>query len=395
MDTNSSFQKAFSSWKIALAIILGLGIAAWMMYRSLEQKQFIPTETQRGNYRWIDANKNGLVDVHNPQEFVQGKHGNYRLQVIGDVLQAINWSWKSFLWLGLALICMVGRDFAYMLRIKILTQQRLNWKASFNVIMLWEFASALSPGVLGGTTVAMFILNREKIELGRSTAIVVITAMLDNLFYVLLVPLVFIFISKTALFPSATTAEQSVEIAFWIGYGLFTTICVLLLISIFKYPQLMSRLLQFIFRLPFLKKGRAKAIQTGKEIITTSKELQQESWTFWLKSFGATVLSWSSRYLVINCILAAFLPITVGNHFFIFGKQLILWLLMRVSPTPGGSGVAEYAFGELMSDFSQSALLLAALALIWRLISYFPYLFIGAFLLPRWIKNTANTSERA
>jgi uncharacterized protein (TIRG00374 family) len=60
---------------------------------------------------------------------------------------------------------------------------------------------------------------------------------------------------------------------------------------------------------------------------------------------------------------------------------------MLVSPTPGGSGVAEFAFGELLVSFSQSTLLLAALAILWRLISYFPYLFIGAFLLPRWLKN--------
>lgn len=99
------------------------------------------------------------------------------------------------------------------------------------------------------------------------------------------------------------------------------------------------------------------------------------------------MMSWISRFLVINCILAAFLALKWNDHLFILGKQLVLWLLMRVSPTPGGSGVAEYAFGELMADFSQSALLLAGLALLWRLISYFPYLFIGAFLLPRWLRK--------
>jgi hypothetical protein len=40
-----------------------------------------------------------------------------------------------------------------------------------------------------------------------------------------------------------------------------------------------------------------------------------------------------------------------------------------------------------MSDFSHSALLLAGLALIWRLISYFPYLVIGALILPKWLKK--------
>ena len=93
-----------------------------------------------------------------------------------------------------------------------------------------------------------------------------------------------------------------------------------------------------------------------------------------------------SRYLVVNAILAAFLNIGLMDHVHIIGKQLVLWLFMLVSPTPGGSGVAEFAFGELLAGFSSSAILLAALAILWRLISYFPYLFIGSILLPRWLR---------
>jgi uncharacterized protein (TIRG00374 family) len=62
-------------------------------------------------------------------------------------------------------------------------------------------------------------------------------------------------------------------------------------------------------------------------------------------------------------------------------------MFLRVSPTPGGSGVAEWAFGELMSDLTTSFILLGAMAVIWRLISYFPYLLIGSFILPRWLKR--------
>lgn len=393
MENNSTLKSAFSSWKIVLAIALGLGIATWMVVSSLSQAHFIEVPAGTGTHMWKDVNKNHVVDYSNEKEFVPAVHGNYRQQQIGDLLHEINWTTKSLFWILLALIFMVGRDYAYMLRIRILTKKRLDWKASFNVIMLWEFASALSPGVLGGTTVAMFILNKEKIELGRSTAIVVITAMMDNLFYVLMVPLVFLFISPSLLFPSQTGAQQSVEVGFWLAYCLFTFICILLFLSVFWYPQLMGRFLSFIFRLPFLKKWRQKAITTGEEIVLTSRELRNESFGFWLKTFGATVMSWCSRYLVINCILAAFLSLGLFSHLFILGKQLVLWLLMRISPTPGGSGIAEYAFGELMTGFGGSALLLAGLALLWRLISYFPYLFIGAFLLPRWLRKKDDVQD--
>lgn len=387
MDNEKQIKSAFSSWKIILAVVLGLGIAGWMVYRSLNKTQFIKVESGIGTHKWVDSNHDNKVNISNPDEFVLSDGGNYREQTVSDILQEIIWTSKSFLWIALAILFMAGRDLAYMWRIRILTQRQLSWKSSFDTIMLWEFASALSPGVVGGSAVAMFILNKEKIELGRSTAIVVITAMMDNLFYIVLVPLVFLFISPALLFPASSVTHQGVELAFWIAYGLFTLIGLILFISVFWYPQLVGRFLAFIFRIKILKKWRKKAIKTGDEIVITSQELKKENWKFWFSSFLATLLSWTSRYMVINAILAAFLTLRFHDHVFIFAKQLVLWLLMIVSPTPGGSGVAEYAFGELMADFTNSALLLAGLALLWRLISYFPYLFIGAFILPRWLRK--------
>ncbi len=387
MQEEARLKSAFSSWKVVLAIVLGLGIAGWMMYRSLNQTQFIQVEQGTGTHVWQDSNHNKRVDQSDASEFRIAENGNYRKQKVTDILRDIHWTSQSVFWILMALLFMVGRDVAYMWRIRILTQKRLSWNSSFNTIMLWEFASALSPGVVGGSAVAMFILNKEKIELGRSTAIVVITAMMDNLFYIILVPLVFLFISPLLLFPAESTVQHGVEFAFWLAYGLFALIGIILFISVFWYPQLVGRFLGFIFRLKFLKKWRKKALKTGEEIVITSKEFKQENWKFWFTSFLATFISWTSRYMVINSILAAFLTLRFHDHVFVFAKQLILWLLMIVSPTPGGSGVAEYAFGELMSDLTQSALLLAGLAFLWRLISYFPYLFIGAFILPRWLRK--------
>lgn len=390
MTETKSFESAFSSWKIILAIALGLGIAGFMMYRSLQQTHFVDISDlagEVGTHSWVDHNGNGQVDIHDATEFREDANGQFRKQKLGDILREISWTSTSLVWLLLAILFMVGRDFGYVWRIKILTKNKLTWGRGTIVIMLWEFASALSPGVIGGTAVAMFIMNKEKIDLGRSTAIVVITAMLDNLFYILMVPFVFLFVAPSLLFPAETGADRGVEFAFWSAYVLFSVLGILLFLSIFKFPRLISSIINFVFRLPILRRWKDKAARTGDEIAITANELKRENWRFWIGSFAATCVSWISRYLVINCILAAFLSIPAGKHLFILAKQLILWLVMRVSPTPGGSGVAEYAFGELMSDFSQSTLLLAGLAIIWRLISYFPYLFIGAFIFPRWIKR--------
>ena len=378
-------QKSFSSWKIKLAILLGVGISLWMLYRGISEERFIPVENKSGDYNWIDANGDGNVNSNLSAEFNAVPKGDYVKQTFTDALSAIRWNSKTFLWLGVALLFMVGRDFFYMLRIRLLTNKELTWKSSFSVIMLWEFASALSPGVVGGAAVAMFILKREKIALGRSTAIVLITTLFDNLFYIILIPFVFLFIGQADLFPTETAGSLTVQYVFWIGFSVILFLSLFLFTAIFIAPKLAGKLLVTICKLPFLTKWRDRTSKTGEDIVLAATEFKKENLFYWIKLFLITCGSWISRYLVINAVLQAFLVLGFMDHILILGKQLVLWLFMLISPTPGASGVAEYAFGELLSGFSESTLLLATMAIIWRLISYFPYLFIGAVLLPRWL----------
>lgn len=382
----SPLKSAFSTWKIAVAIGLGLLISGWMLYRGVTSVHFVKVETGKGTHSWVDGNQNKKVDAQVLEDFAPKKNGDFRQQTVSDALAQIEFQASTWWWLFGALLFMVGRDFFYMLRIRLLTKNKLTWKAAFYVIMLWEFASALSPGVVGGAAVAMFILNRETIPFGKATAIVIITAFMDNLFYVVMIPFVFLFIHHSALFP--TGDSSALAWWFWIGYSVIFAVCLLLYLTIFWYPKLASRFLLFIFRLPFLRRWKFIAREWGKDIETASAEFKQEKRSYWITVFLATFGSWMSRYLVINAIMNAFLDLGFLENMRILGKQFVLWLFMLVSPTPGGSGIAEYAFGELLADFGATAILLAGMAILWRLISYFPYLFIGAIVLPAWIKRT-------
>jgi len=386
-------KNAFASWKVYLAIISGLIVTVFLIYSSLQATHFIKVPTNIGTHCWIDGNANHQLDANLEDDFRVCKSGDYKKEQLSDLLKELNWTSTTFLWLALAVFCMFGRDLFYMIRIKLLTKHQLSWNASFYVILLWEFASALSPGVVGGASVAMFILNKENINLGRSTAIVMITALMDNLFFILLIPIVFLFVAPEVVFPTHSSLDKSIAIVFWGGFSVLFLVCFLLFLSIFIAPKTLGKLLLIICKLPFLKKFHPKVIQLDADIQTSSSVLKNESWKFWTFSFLATLGSWSCRYLVINCILAAFLPLTFSQHFFVLGKQLVLWLFMLVSPTPGGSGIAEFAFGELLGELSNSTLLIIALAVIWRLISYFPYLIIGAVILPKWLSRLSKSKE--
>jgi hypothetical protein len=286
-----------------------------------------------------------------------------------------------------------------MIRIRILSEGDLNWRQAFRVIMLWEFTSAITPSTVGGTAVAVVFLHKEGITVGRSTSIVLATSFLDELYFVILFPVILLIVGGDILF---TTSLQGTGIALLnnlvfvaiAGYLIILAWVLLVGYGLFIDPVKIKKTIIWIFGLPLLKRWKDSAVRAGDDIIESSHELKRKPFIFWIKAFTATFLSWTSRYWVVNCILVAFF--TINNHFLIFARQLVTWIMMIISPSPGGSGFAELILGRYISDaipadpaYIQSLAL--AIAIIWRIISYYPYLIIGASIVPGWIqKNFVN-----
>jgi len=392
-------SKQLNRRRVLIPLLIGLTVSVVLLVYNLNQVQFKKVESGAGTHAWVDANNNGKPDFSDEAEFVEatGEKADFIMLTYSKTLASIRWTWESSLWIFLAIVMMGFRDFGYMLRIRILTDKFLSWRQSFSVIMIWEFASALTPGVVGGAAVAMFILNREKVPLGRSTAIVVITAILDNLFYIVMVPAVLLYVGAGNLFPplgdkTVLGMEMNVVTLFWVAYGIVCFLFVFLTSGIFFIPGLIKRTLVGIFSLPALRRWKDSARKTGDEIIITSKELRNRKSAFWLKAFGATFMSWTGRFLVVNCLIMAFADTGIIEHLTIYARQLGMWVIMLVSPTPGGSGVAEYAFSGFLEEFVPFGLI-GLMAILWRLVSYYPYLFIGSVLLPRWLRSTATKNK--
>ena len=306
-------------------------------------------------------------------------------------LQAIELNGRVIGMLLLALLFAVLRDVGYMFRLRTLSEKQISWRNVFDDIMLWEFSSAITPSVVGGSGVAIFILSKEGIAVGRSTAIVMITAFLDELFYVVMVPMLFVFAGAN-LFPDSVPTMDvmgytlGIKQVFWIGYGFMIFLISIIFFGIFVSPTGFKKLLELIFKIPFLNKWKQSATETGDEVITTSIELKGKPFTFWVQTFGSTALSWTSRFLVANFLLMAFTALSFSENIMVLSRQLIMWVIMLISPTPGSAGVAELAFGSFLSDYTPVGLAIV-LAVLWRLFTYYPYLFIGAFILPNWIQR--------
>ena len=119
----------------------------------------------------------------------------------------------------------------------------------------------------------------------------------------------------------------------------------------------------------------------------TSAWVKGRSLRWWAEVFGGTVLSWFSRYFVVNALFWAFVPSASG--LLVFGRQFVVWVVLMVSPTPGGSGISEWLFANYYGDLIGDLGVAAVLALVWRLFSYYIYLIAGVSLLPGYFGKNA------
>lgn len=282
----------------------------------------------------------------------------------------------------LAFFMLLIKELAYIYRIRTLTDKDLTWTSSVYVILLWEFASAVTPSVVGGTAVAVFILLKEKINLGKSLAYVMLTAILDNMFFVVFAPLALVLIGNNS-FPEFEGALRGLFIT---SYSLITIYTFVMIFALFFRPRLFKWILIKITSLGFLRRWRYAAYQHGNEVMWASTLIKGKQKRYWFRIIMSTIVAWVARYAILNCIIAAFTNgLIVTDHLLLLGKHVILWVVMLISPTPGGSGVAENFFIQFFSTYLNEFTLGATL--FWRLVTYYPYLLIGAIILPKWIKR--------
>lgn len=382
--------------RIMIPVVIGLAVATYLLVSNLNEVRFEEVSTGTGQYTWVDSDADGEVALDDEEEFVEDPDGNYIRVTYREILGNIDWTWQSAFWFFMALLCVVARDAGYMYRIRVLTDKALSWRKAFDTIVLWEFASALTPSIVGGSGVALFILNREGIRMGKSTAVVMVTALLDELFYITMVPIILLLIGTGQLFPVSLEKEIfgvtfGTQGIFWLGYFFIVALTTVIALAIFFRPRLFKYLLLQIFRLPFLKRWRYDIIALGNDIIITSRELKGKNKRFWIQALSATYFSWTARFILVNMLIMAVVP--VMDHFLLYGRQLVMWVIMLISPTPGSSGLAEFAFTGFLADFIPLGLA-GGLAFIWRLLTYYIYIFVGVIVLPRWLRRTRIESAR-
>jgi len=340
-------KKTFSIWKVLLPVAIGLGVVAYMF--------------------WEDAKKENLAEVWNHIDFTP----------------------RAWFCIGLAFLFMFGRDFGLSWRFRALTDHELKWTQAFKVDFLCEFTSCITPSAVGGSSLGMVFLNSQGIEFGRATTLMMTTLFLDELFFVIGCPLVVFLTPAHEIFASGGASfSHGIKLTFWFVYACLFVWTLILFTGIIWKPEWIRKVIGKVFSWRLLRKWQESAVALGDNMVATSKELRTKPFYFWLEVFGGTALSWTSRYLVVNALFLGFLSQDDPWQWVIFARQFVIWVVLMISPTPGGSGLSEWLFSEYYGDLVPTAGLALILAIFWRVISYYVYLIIGALIVPGWLKST-------
>lgn len=308
-------------------------------------------------------------------------------------LSRVRWTGRVGFAILLAGSMLLLRDLGYVLRLRLLTDKQLSFWTSVRIILLWEFGSAITPGMIGGKAVAIFLLIKNKVNAAKASSMVLLSILLDEFIFIVLFPLFYFFLGSAMLHGNTTCPDwielrtkmpfidniKYLESTIFIILGFIMLFVVTAFIGIFLNPIWIRTGIYSISTLrPFVRWGESMRA-FGDEILETSRQIKSKSFFFWVQLLFYTLMSWIGRYLVGVAVVWGFS--TVNFSFIeVYTKQYALWLMFYLPSTPGSSGIAEALYMAFYCQYIEAGLSGAA-AFIWRFISYYIYLAIGLAIL--------------
>lgn len=312
-------------------------------------------------------------------------------------LQAVSFSQKMFIGLLLGALTVIGRDAAFMYKIRLSTGERMTWKKTFQTITMWEFCACITPKVSEAPFV-LFVLKHSGLTYGKSVAVLMLNAFFDNMAFIVCWSALYLLLGNQILtftYACPDLADSPVLQAVrgfagyaWIGYFLILGACIFLGTALFIMPHATKKFFHRLAKLPVLKRFETGLAELGDEVEITAREFKGKPTSFWVKMSIATFINWISRYLLAVALLYAF-SVTDFNFLIALSRQYVLWIFTGIPTTPGATGVAELSFVALNCEFTPPGLS-AAVALVWRLYSYYLYIAVGLLILPRWARQLAS-----
>jgi len=256
----------------------------------------------------------------------------------------------------------------YALRLKLLASMaghEITLPLSFRCTLASNFLAAITPSSAGGEPLRIKVLADDGMSYGAATAVVISERLLDSIFF--LTSLAF-FLMVSGFFAGFGLKVGAIFLLFLLAFLAF-------LRQLIIRPKRVARLMEWIKK----KTGNRAIILTIEQEIWLFRDagiqLVKETMRCLPVLVVMTALIWFSDFMVPSALLAGMAQ--DPSILLSVTSQNILAILSLLPLTPGASGIAELGMSYLYSTFVSPALLLP-LIVLWRLITYFLNIVVGA-----------------
>ncbi|TYP92641.1 hypothetical protein LX73_2003 [Fodinibius salinus] len=251
-------------------------------------------------------------------------------------------------------------------KIRYLSEKVLGWMASFRVMLSWDFTSSITPSTIGGAPMATYAMTKEGFNFGQSTAIILYSVLLDQLWFAVAVPILLVSGLFFEVVPNNTGMVGHASMALlYIGLLSYAG---LMAYGVLKNPNAIKKVVNFVFKLPFLKKWKDNVADEVDNLVEYSHELRKKPTSFLLKAFFLSTMSWLCRIALPTIVVLSLLPADVILSVL---RSLAMNLAFLIMPTPGGSGGVEGLFAIFQGPLIDRKAFIGLAVFAWRVISYY------------------------
>lgn len=288
------------------------------------------------------------------------------------------------IWLLVAFILVFGYWILKSIVIQNITNKinkKFSFKQAFQLILETNFFHAITPFATGGQPYQIYYLKKSDIRLSDASNIVIQNFIIYQIALVLLGTIAVLSNFFLNLFPDNSLLKSLVIIGFLCN--LVVIIGLFVLTSAKKINQIiMNFIIKFLSKIKIVKDKDAtiKRFQKSLDDFHSGKKiLLQDKWNF-IKLILIDFFALSCQYAIPLALSFGIGDYTSMNLFTTLVASSYVMLIGSFVPIPGGTGGLEYGFMVFFGYFIPSSPL-AAIMLLWRFITYYFALILGAIIL--------------
>ena len=284
----------------------------------------------------------------------------------------------------IAILCFLGANMISSLKLDIYHkkfQKKYRPILCFKTHMISKYYTKLTPFGIGGQPFQVYYFSKYGVKASNSLTMVSCSYVSNKLMYGLLALVMMCTFKFNDLLMSQGSLVHIVIVLAFISFSvlaIFLTFVILMCVNKKLGHKIVSWIIKLLTKLKIVKNPSAVYLKIMRPTLIFQRKMQKffVSKKRTLLFLVLSLLEYVVEYSVLFFVYSAFNGFDISVYWQLLSISVIIELACHSIPLPGGSGLAELSFSTIFATLFDSGVLFWAL-IIWRLITYYTYLFGG------------------